>query len=230
MKKANLIISAMVTSSLLATSACAEFYIGVKGGLALAPDSDVSYSHSNNPTDSETDALSFDTSYALGAVVGYGFEAFPIRIEGELYYQRNDADKYTDKNSGETGDDFDLGFENTGVMASLYYDFVNSSDFTPYVGAGLGYSEVKTYGKDSLASGTSQWSESKVDGKGLAWQISSGVSYRINEHFLLDLSYRYYVSDGFTYTNHDFDSSDPGGHIDFDYEVHTILFGLRYSF
>ena len=130
------------------TTVLASVYIGLNGGIAVVPDTDVTFSHSHFPEHNDSGDLSWDEGYIISGVVGYGFNAIPVRIEAELFYQKNDADSF----SGEPVEEGEesAGFENKGFLVNVYYDFVNKSDFIPYIGAGIGYSKLE---------GTGGWTE-----------------------------------------------------------------------
>jgi opacity protein-like surface antigen len=65
----------------------------------------------------------------------------------------------------------------TTVLGNAYFDFKNSSMFTPYVGAGLGY---------GWATGTGIASD-----KGLAAGLAAGVSVDMTSNLALDVGYRF---------------------------------------
>lgn len=80
------------------------------------------------------------------------------------------------------------------LMANVYYDFNTGSDWTPYIGAGLGYARVKSEnsfqltGADTKYSGSSSFSKSSNN---FAWNLTAGVSYAVNNNLAIDASYRY---------------------------------------
>ncbi len=79
----------------------------------------------------------------------------------------------------------DTLFNAQTLLANFYYDFHNSSDFTPYVGAGLGLAFT------SLEMDTPEWSNLDANSTNFAWQVGAGVSYAFNETISADLGYRY---------------------------------------
>ncbi len=73
----------------------------------------------------------------------------------------------------------DGGIENTGVFANLYYDFARDAVISPYVGAGIGFSEVKV-----------KYAPSNVrivdDGETkFAYQIKGGATWKLSDRFEL---------------------------------------------
>ena len=58
----------------------------------------------------------------------------------------------------------------------------------------------------------------------LAYQAGIGFGWRLNPHFVLDLSYRYFGT-----TDPDFIKED-GTSLDYEYASHRVLAGLRVQF
>jgi opacity protein-like surface antigen len=88
----------------------------------------------------------------------------------------------------------------SSVLGNLYFDWVNNSSFTPYVGAGLGY------GWTNASPGN--------DKDGFAYGLMAGVTVDLTDNIAIDTEYRFrdvMVS-----------GSDP-------YE-HQIMTGLRFEF
>ena len=82
------------------------------------------------------------------------------------------------------------------VMTNITYSFLNSSNFEPFVGVGIGYgsttfkmfddSVVKTF---NIEGGKSPEEATKKTKKGLVYGAALGVSYKVNDRFAIDLSY-----------------------------------------
>lgn len=98
------------------------------------------------------------TGILAGAAVGYSFaKENPnsplggLRVELEYFYRQSKYDQTSDVPSaeGESGDKLQQELVTTvdrignvashNLFANLFYDFVNTSRFTPYVGAGVGF-------------------------------------------------------------------------------------------
>jgi opacity protein-like surface antigen len=82
-----------------------------------------------------------------------------------------------------------------GIMANAYYDFNNSSDFTPYVMLGLGVNRSKKElifsGKDANDSDKDTSFTIKSNNKtGFAYQLGVGVGYEMSKDIHLDLAYK----------------------------------------
>jgi OmpA-OmpF porin, OOP family len=94
-----------------------------------------------------------------------------------------------------------------GVMANGYYDFANGSAFKPFIGAGVGYVNVR------LENG------GREDDSVFAYQLMAGCGYALNKDVIFDLQYRYFSAD-----DPDFDG------FELDYVTHNVMAGLRFSF
>ncbi len=66
----------------------------------------------------------------------------------------------------------------------IYFDFHNSSDFTPYFGAGLGLAFVHQHFEGV-------GNELYFNNTNFAWQVGAGVAYALNETVSVDLGYRF---------------------------------------
>jgi opacity protein-like surface antigen len=99
------------------------------------------------------------------------------------------------------------------VLLSLYYDFENNSRWTPYIGGGIGYSNLSTPSFSLNGIPTNSVN------KGLfGWQAKAGVSYAINYNSDIYLEGVYQGTGGYSTENVSFDSFNSwGGKIGFRY-------------
>ena len=128
-----------------------------------------------------------DGGISYEGVLGMGIGQ-AMRIEGALGYDNADIGNV----------DIDVW----SLFANLYYDFKLDGALTPYVLAGLGYSEVRAEGNGS-------------DGS-FGAQFGGGVGFNINENWIIDLRYRYLVSQEY------FDSVN--------FNAHQLGLGFRFQF
>ncbi|MDR2819413.1 MAG: outer membrane beta-barrel protein [Desulfovibrio sp.] len=154
--------------------------------------------------------------------IGYDFDKkYEIPVRAEIEYG------VWSKLSGETslGTNLDAVFTGTGdavmaftgmqfemdiqtLMANLYWDFKNSTAFTPYVGAGLGLAFIQARavvkGNGTNAAHAASFSLEKDTGirgqTNFAWQVGAGCSYAFTDAVSVDLGYRF-VSLGNVETN-----------------------------
>ncbi len=125
---------------------------------------------------------------------GYDFYyKFDVPIRTELEYALR-----SDWTSGESWSvpggwiDTDVKVNVQTLLLNVYYDFRNSTKFTPYIGAGIGLAFTQGYA-DSDGHGSLSWynyndSAHRTD---FAWQVGAGVAYAFTDNVSADLGYRY---------------------------------------
>ncbi len=110
-------------------------------------------------------------------------------------------------------------------LLNLYYDFPVSSNFEPYIGAGIGVSRASA--KDVVATYPGIDSSVRLDDSStvFVYQLMAGVAYYFNPRSALTVGYRY-----FDVPQQSFDV-DPGGEAEADgLGIHNIELGLRFGF
>lgn len=143
--------------------------------------------------------------------LNYGF------LRTELEYSRNeDAKSITGGKNG--GTDFSK-LESQSLMLNAYYDIDTGTKFTPYVGAGIGYSKLK--GHYTVTTANTTFSESDYK---FTWQAGVGIAYAVNDNLSLDLGYRY-VDMGKIKKNY-----KPGSSYRFNVDANEFMLGARYAF
>ena len=133
--------------------------------------------------------------------------------------------------------------KNMGIMANAYYDFHNSSEFTPYLMAGIGVSRSSVEFKSSVnyKSGGSDVSQdlNTLKSKNLTsfnYQVGVGVGYEMSKDIHLDLGYKL---SGMTGKYKTADIKDSNGKVvkkggdkmaNTCKSIHTISAGVRFAF
>lgn len=212
----------LVTSG-LAVAGDGGFYGSIKAGGSFL---DASKSATDNSTATGSSSkFKEDTSVALGAAVGYNWMDFdmPIRTELEYMYHSDFKFKYSDSNSTMT-DKIQL----QSLMLNAYWDFYNSTMFTPYVNGGVGFAWVK----EKFSTGTITDAITAPDSHtstNFAFNVGAGVGMSLTDQLILDLAYRYnYYGDGKKVTATGADKSVTSQVKDIG--THDVLLGLRYQF
>ena len=183
-------------------------YVSGNLGIAMMNDSDT--------TDSTVPGIAADIEsdpgLALGVAAGYSFPS-NIRIEAEIAYQQNDLDKIS-----VSGFDTALSGDTSSLALLLngYYDFKNTSPFTPFITGGIGMAKVEV--NDMNVSGYDSYGENDDDTV-FAYQFGAGVSYAVNEKVNLDVKYRYFGT-----SDPEFDS------VEAEYSNHNLYAGVRVAF
>jgi outer membrane autotransporter protein len=151
--------------------------------------------------------------------VGIGYDFGAIRAEltyGYTYASLNDVDGNVRIN-GERIGNFDLGSSGTvnknDVMASVYWDMLSNSRWTPYIGGGIGYTNLST---DGIKVGGERIGDAN---RGLfGWQAKAGVSYGLTSNWDVYAEGTYSGASGFESDNVDYGSfNNWGGKIGFRY-------------
>lgn len=169
----------------------------------------------------------------ISAAVGYDFSAIsPVTARAELEYTYKgkttfSPDFYAEIYAGNFDDyNSESWFQNKLTTQSLmlngYYDFKNTSKFTPYVSAGVGITRVK----NEITELDYQVTQSDSDNH-FTWSAGVGVNYAVSQNVGLDLSYRYVDAGKFKFnTNLDGDNVESK----FKLSSNEYLLGIRYNF
>ncbi|MBA1065917.1 porin family protein, partial [Escherichia coli] len=121
------------------------------------------------------------------------------------------------------------------LMMNTYYDFRNSSAFTPWVSVGVGYARVHhkatytdtSWNKSGEVSDISALHYSGYDNN-FAWSIGAGVRYDVTPDIALDLSYRYLDAGKSSLSYKDTEGDKYKSEA--DVKSHDIMFGVTYHF
>lgn len=236
----------LITSTILLCSVAAaqdfQQYISIKGTVGRMEnklDGNAVYLNKaslSNPIDKKKS----DTVGGFSAAYGLIFPAGAHQIRGELEYGYNGKAKLNDdlfykiginNSAGFAGEnsDYSSTVKSQFIMTNVYYDLTNSSNFTPYIGAGIGYARLKANNSTSFRGMTEYFSDSSNN---FIWNISAGASYNINTNLAIDASYRF-TDYGKVKTNHNFNIGQQYNHqIDTRSKVrgNTFNLGIRYTF
>ena len=161
------------------------FYIGAVGGLNWVFSNSYNGSISTlgtvtNPAINE----SYNTGWAVGAMIGYDFLGPRVEIEG-MYRDSTGTGVIPSVPST-----FAVDASQVSVMANVLYDFNTGGRIVPYVGAGAGIAFMSINGVDGVATSTQ-----------FAYQAIVGVGYNIDSTFRINLEGRYYGTTNPSFTN-----------------------------
>jgi outer membrane autotransporter protein len=172
------------------------WYIKGSGGASLLDDA--TFSEAGQSRD-----VSFDTGLALAGTAGYDFSGF--RIEAELGFRENDVNTVD-------GISAQGNLTTSSLLFNAFYDFRNSSRWTPYLGAGIG-------GADIFANDIKVGSKTLDDDQIVfAYQLKAGVGYGLGRNMALSLDYSYFTT------------ADPQFNgVDEEYRNHTLALGLNFA-
>lgn len=182
--------------------------------------------------------IELDDDWAGFARLGYRFnENWRVELEGG--FRENDIESIR-RNAvggspalatGVTGLS-NAKVKSASIMANVIYDF-GSADATlrPFVGIGAGLAQVGTEFAGTMTGAPVGTTTSADDtSSDIAAQVLAGLAWQISDRVLVDLTYRYFI------TNFDYDTttsvpaSDVGEFGARYDDSHTLSVGLRYSF
>ncbi|MDE0202901.1 MAG: porin family protein [Rhodospirillaceae bacterium] len=194
-----------------------------------------------------------DTGYKFGGVLGYHLDS-NIRIEGELFLARAEIAQITNTAITLPGplssvriSDVALDptgtAEQFGAMLNVWYDFEMDNDWTPYVGAGLGfirvdqgdldYDEGKLANAVLMALGQQQQlppglvPEPSATDSAFAYQLGAGVGYALSDTTTLHVGYRLQALNGLEFTG---TNQAASVRAETDLRVHFLEIGIRQLF
>lgn len=187
-----------------------------------------------------------DNVFGGGIALGYDWGSIgysPVRAELEFLARGQSQAEYPIQLSGHY---FDAPMSSShsfntkiySLFANVYYDFVNDSDFTPYVGGGLGGAYLDVTSDTTIHS--SGWSYDANGNTGqwnFAWNLGGGVAYKVSDNMALDFGYRYsdFGTADSSSRKHHFVNVSPTEQIPIrfkskaDLAAHEFILGLRIS-
>lgn len=149
------------------------WYLRGDVGYALNEDPDVSQSGTT------FSGVKLDESWSIGAGFGYNFGD---NVRGDITLDHRFKADVTGTNPT-TAVRSTVDLASTVVLANLYYDFKDRDHFTPYAGAGLGF----TFNETNVETGATAGDDSFE----LAAAAMAGFSYRLRSEWLFDAGYRF---------------------------------------
>ncbi len=203
----NKLILALLAGTFLCSNAMADcngFYLGGRGGVVKHD-----YSKKGN---SGINSEGLDKNkLMLSGALGYRYNYFRTELE---YVWRQKSEK---KFSEGVGDRQKYNFKTYSYMLNGYFDFAPYRWFTPYVGAGIGFTSMKYRDSYTMPDGSTQTATTNGNYKPtrFTWSLGGGLSVKVTNRFNVDAGYRYY---------------DMGSIKHADITAHEIYTGLRYVF
>ena len=210
-------LASLALSAVNASAASQErwprWYVGISGSLPYVQDSDLSGGGASD--------LDYDLGWGLSGQIGYlpnfaGSGLNGLRFEFEGAYRRNDLDSVKVSGvSGSAGGDI----TSAAYMVNMYYDVETGSQWKPYLGGGLGWSEVSL---DTAGALLTVDDEDNV----FAYQFMAGLGYVPTSIPLTEwtLGYRFFATEDPSFTN------NAGVKIDSEYYTHNVELGAKFRF
>lgn len=162
------------------------FYVGAKGGLNKVDDVDA------NLTPTAGVVANLSDGWNAGLTLGYQLNSWGFvvpRVELEGGYLQNDLDTLQAFNAGGV---VGAPFAATGDL-NAFYGFANilldipvGFGFTPFVGGGVGFANVKA---DNIAVGG--FTILDDSDTAFAWNVTAGLSYDLTRNVTVEFAYRF---------------------------------------
>jgi opacity protein-like surface antigen len=189
------------------------FYVQLNAGMVFAPTSNTRLT--DDDLDNYVVNSQYDAGYAAGLAVGYQFSE-RFRVEMEAFYQENTLNFTLNDTAGSPVITVASERMRAAFLLNGYYDFKNTTLFTPYITAGIGANHVEFKADEVGTTGNI------LD---VAYQVGAGVNCKITDRLSLDVKYRY------------FSGADPQLHRTdgstlslFEVGDHQVMFGVRMTF
>jgi opacity protein-like surface antigen len=214
MKKAIILAGLLTVLCIVPTYASAAEQLGIYVapkfvyGYARGIDAMVTWAEINKKNgynETGTFDISGKDTWGGSIALGYDFNKnfdIPVRAEIEYALFSNAESKKTTVSfhpDGTTPNYRDVGKLTVGIQTlflNSYYDFRNSSSFTPYVGAGIGmafldakYREDRIYYEGEVVNSSGNTGRNLTTN--FAWNMGAGVGYDFNDYLALDIGYRF---------------------------------------
>jgi outer membrane immunogenic protein len=161
------------------------FYVKADAGGNITQDADLKEFFGPVAPDSK---VKFDAGPRFAVAGGYQFTSW-FALEGEVGFMDNKLDSITDASRVH-----DAWFINVPFLVNGKFQWPNRTPFTPYIGAGVGFSEVILDVDEISLGGTSL--HGNTSDTVFAYQAFAGLRYRINERMGLSVEYHYLGADG----------------------------------
>lgn len=165
----------------------------------------------------------------LSLAAGFDFSKVTnINARAELEYTYKDKQKFAptliDQSMITTGDAIITNeLQSQSLMLNGYYDFRNTSKFTPYLSAGAGVTRVKN--TRQIIGDTSSVKDTDNT---FTWSVGAGVAYQLNKQVALDLSYKYVDAGEIEFNNDNWQGASVKTTADLTSNEYSL--GLRYNF
>ncbi len=254
-------ISAIATLALLAPCASlsqaqaadSPWYLGFQVPVMFIDDTESKTTGSNmiagNPAPYSAKATSeYKAGFKLAGVVGYRLGG-NLRVEGELFFARARVDKQTYGSVtvggqaipglGKVDVPISGSASQTGAMANVWLDIQTGSDWTPYIGGGVGLIRVDQgdleYDANALANAFLPQTlppgfvpEISSTDTSIAYHFGVGVGYRLNDRTTLQFGYRLQTANDLEFNGR----NALGNAIDVktDLRAHLFEIGVRMHF
>ncbi|BDX08510.1 outer membrane protein [Planctobacterium marinum] len=212
--KRQLFIFTIGLTSLHALADNASWYVKPYLGLSSISDQQGTLVQAANNTDITTNT---DSGFTSGIALGYQYNA---HYSAELGWEYRSSD--TDSQLSANDNSYGGNYASSLFFLNGFYHLASSSDWTPYVGAGLAW--VQEVDLDLELNGTEQSYSGDGD---TGYQLMLGVDYAIGSQWQANAELRYLTIGDIDLQGEENATGELRG---FDYDPMTLSVALKYRF
>lgn len=223
------LISVSFAAVLVPTVASAEFslsdyYVGGFAGVVFSSDAegtnDTLFSSLPPPNTADLD-FDPDGQFALGLVVGARV-APQFRAEIELSYSRSDVDGVTFSAPNPLRFNANGDLTSVSLFVNGWYELEIGQSWRPYVGGGIGYTNV-----DADINSTAAVNRFDDSDGGFSYQLGVGVTIPVGTSGTIDVGYRYKETQDLSFKSQT-GNADSFDNIDFTNQTFQIGYNMRF--
>lgn len=172
-----LLSAILILNAKVSYAECDGFYLAGRVGQAK-----IEVEDARGLDESPSDGVINKKRLLVSGAVGYRYEHW--RAELEYIWRKKNEKNVTEFSK--------VNFKSQSYMFVVYYDFFPYTWFTPFVNAGIGYSNNKLTIKNNSVDTTLN-----VKANSFTWSLGAGISAKITNRLNMDVGYRYYdMGDG----------------------------------
>ncbi len=210
MKKALSLIAVFLVAAMWSgTGTAADKY--VSGAIGISWFNDANFDSIYDYEGEDSESMGFGSGITLLGAFGCDYGDF--RVEGELGYQQNDAETFSE-DGGDDSSDIQGDVSVTSLLANGYYD-IDLGGVELSLGAGVGVAQVSM---DDIADEGEDDGGFNANETTFAYQLGAGLGIPVADNIMLDARYRYFATTDFTFV---------GSFGNTNIESHSALLGLR---
>ncbi|MDL2279304.1 outer membrane beta-barrel protein [Desulfovibrio sp. OttesenSCG-928-G11] len=178
-----------------------------------------------------------DSAFGGSIAIGYDFDKkFGVPVRAELEYAAF-SEVEAKRNYTDNGEHITMkqNFNLQTLFVNAYWDINTGTQFTPYIGAGLGMGFINTKGKESgygianPAANSWNYSTGSKNVTNFAWNVGAGLGYDLTENWTLDAGYRFVGLGSVKTKTYDNGQDTVYGKTSNLYQ-HQFAVGVRYTF
>ena len=233
-----LLMGVMVTPTVAAAGEQIGVYVAPKFVYGLTQMDGVKQKWSDSSGDSGSERIGSKTDDTFGGslAIGYDFDKkFGVPIRAELEYAAfSEAEAKRSFTSDDEHITMKQKFNIQTLFVNAYWDIDTGTQFTPYVGAGIGMGFIKTKGSErgyDVTDPDDSWNfgTGSKNVTNFAWNVGAGLGYDITENWTVDAGYRFVGLGSVKTKTYSDDEGTMKGKTDNLYQ-HQFAVGIRYTF